>query len=132
MVCLSPLMACGRLEEGLPAAIRASARTAPQGSSGIAADGEAPGCARAIRTCSTPGLILKRSGGSSLIASPSIPAAICHPRQPRTRGWTTRARVAAARADAHRAPSDSDATVTPSKPSSILGRVPEPTAFPSR
>ena len=53
----------------------ASARIAPHGPSGMAADGEAPGCCGAIRTRSACGLVRKRSGGSSFTASPSIPAA---------------------------------------------------------
>ena len=66
------LAACGPS----PAAIRASATTVSQARSGIAADGEAPGCAAAIRTCSAAGRVLKRKGASSVTASPSMPAAI--------------------------------------------------------
>ena len=62
---------------GVPrTAIRASARTVSQAPSGIAADGEAPGCAAAIRTRSAAGRMLKRSGASRVTASPSMPAAI--------------------------------------------------------
>ena len=53
----------------------ASLRTPSHMVSGAAADGEAPGCLRATRTRSTRGLIRKRSGGSSISASPSMPAA---------------------------------------------------------
>ena len=42
-----------------PAAIRAKARALSHGSSGIAADGEAPGWARAIRALSAPRKIRK-------------------------------------------------------------------------
>lgn len=38
------------------------------------AEGEAPGCLRAMRTRKTPGRMRKRSGGSSTTASPSMPA----------------------------------------------------------
>src|SRR4029078_3450711 len=62
---------CGR-----PSAIRANATRLARGPSGIDADGDAPGCRRAIRTRRTPGRIWKFSGGSSSIASPSMPAAI--------------------------------------------------------
>ena len=40
---------------------------------GASADGEAPGCCGAMRARSTPGRILKRSGGSSSTVSPSMP-----------------------------------------------------------
>ena len=54
--------------------MRTTARIASQGSPGIVAEGEAPGCCGAIRTRSACGLVRKRSGGSSLSASPSTPA----------------------------------------------------------
>ena len=110
-------------------AIRASARAVSQAPSGISADGEAPGCAAAIRTRSAAGRILKRSGASRVTASPSMPAAIGpsastsnagvdHSRQGR---WNRR-----------RPATGEEATVIPSSASSILGRVPEPTARPRR
>src|SRR3954452_5869928 len=55
-------------------ASRASARTHWLKVSGSAAEGEAPGCCRAMRTRSTPGRMANRSGGSSRTASPSMPA----------------------------------------------------------
>src|SRR5207248_8429255 len=45
------------------------------GLSGSSADGEAPGWFGATLTVSLSGRILKRSGGSRRVASPSIPAA---------------------------------------------------------
>ena len=61
-------------DHDFPVAIRASARTLSMKPSGRCAEGEAPGCAGAIRTRRTPGRIPNRSGGSSRAASPSIPA----------------------------------------------------------
>src|SRR4051812_10702491 len=53
---------------------RASARTPWVKVSGSAAEGDAPGCCRAMRTLSTPGRMANRSGGSSRPPPPSIPA----------------------------------------------------------
>ncbi len=112
-----------------PVAIRARTPMPSQNPSGIAADGEAPGWALAIRTRSTPGLIRKRSGGSSFIASPSIPAGTMPSASTSNSGADHSFFVGAPGRPPRLRP---DATATPSRPSSILGRVPEPTARPSR
>lgn len=49
-------------------------RVPSTGCSGMPADGDAPGCAVAIRARNAPGLTRKCSGGSNVIASPSTPA----------------------------------------------------------
>ena len=73
----------------------------------------------------------KRSGGSSLTASPSMPAGT---------GWSASTSKAGAVHSRHgrcgsrrlAAPVGAPTIVIPSSPSSIRGRVPEPTARPSR
>ena len=96
----------------------------------MAAEGEAPGMGRAIRTLSAPGRILKRSGGSRVIASPSTPAGTGrsestsnsgadHSRHGRRRACDPRAGRSGRNRD-------------PEQPVVDPGRVPEPTARPSR
>ena len=99
--------------------------------SGSAADGEAPGWCGASRTRSTPGRMVKRSGGSSVSASPSTPAGTGAPEPTSKLGadhWRQSPRQLLRRP---RAPGAS-ITAMPSRPSSIRGREPEPIARPRR
>ena len=112
--------------------MRASSRTPSHIPSGAVAEGEAPGCLRATRTRSTPR------------PDPEDQRRIEHERLAVDAGGhgpvgvdleasapSTRARGAAAGAASPR-PVGAPMTVTPSRPSSIRGRVPEPIALPSR
>ena len=96
---------------------------------GASADGEAPGCAWAMRARSAPGRIRKRSGGSRVRASPSTPIGtgcvgldleLAHLQLAPGR-----------RSSRPPAPGGSTST-TPSTASSSRGRDPEPIARPSR
>src|SRR6185437_6651110 len=97
--------------------MRTRPRTAPNGPSGIRAEGDAPGWWGAMRTRRTPGRERKTSGGSRLAASPSMPAATLPPEST----WNV--------SDDHcrfRAPSFTPITAMPSMPMSRRGRVAHP------
>ena len=84
----------------------------------------------AIRTRSTRGRMLNRSGGSSRTASPSIPAGTGRRRRTSKVGALhCRTGRCGARPRSPR-PVGAPAIAIPSRPSSIAGRVPEPTARP--
>src|SRR4029079_3459519 len=107
-----------------PLAILSSAPTLCQNRAGTAADGGAPGCRRATRTRSTPGRIRNSSGGLSVTASPSIPAGTG--RSDRTSNSGTDHSRQGRCARRWLPPPGAATTVTPSMPSSIRGRVPDP------
>ena len=101
------------------------------GESGRSAEGDAPGCCGAMRTAGRPGGVVKRSGASSMTASPSTPAGHRLRRSTSNSGaahWRTGPRPSRRPLAAARPRS----TATPSTPSSSRGRVPEPIARPSR
>ena len=88
--------------------------------SGSAADGDAPGWSRAMRTRSAPGRMRKVTGASSSAASPSIPAITLCPDSTVNSGAV------------HCSTECLPTTAIPSLPSSIRGRVPDPIGLPSR
>ena len=98
----------------------ATARIASHGPSGMVADGEAPGCCGAISTRRACGLVAKRKGGSSLRASPSMPAAT-GPSERTSNDGADHCCTRFAPSLAAPAPM----TVMPSTPASRRGRVPE-------
>src|SRR5215213_1793206 len=115
-----------------PAAICSSAPAVPEKLSGMRADGEAPGCCGAMRTRSTPCRIRKRRGGSSVAASPSMPAWTGWPASTSNDGTVHSRHGRWGRRPCAPRPVAPPATVMPSSPSSIFGRVPDPMARPSR
>src|SRR5689334_14287717 len=125
------LSGSGSLLGGRPAAMAASPRKPSPTCSDCIADGDAPGCRGDSRTRSVRGRIRKRTGGSSAIASPSTPTG------------TGLADTTSNSALDHCCSSDLagcpgpflprvGTTATPRRPASMRGRVPEPTAWPSR
>src|SRR5215218_1340110 len=113
-------------------AMRASARTLGPNPSGMDAEGEAPGCWRATRTRSTPGRMRNNSGGFSLTASPSMPAGTEWSASTSNAGAVQSRHGRCGRRPPSPPPIELPATVIPSRPSSMCGRVPEPIARPSR
>ena len=98
----------------------------PTGLRGLVAEGEAPGCWRATRTCSTPGRMRNFSGGSSTSASPSMPAGTGRSESTSNVGADHSRIGRCSPPPFSPRPEGPPMTVTPSRPSSIRGRVPEP------
>src|SRR5262245_9686970 len=118
-------------ESSCPIEMRSSSRVPSRSPSGKAAEGEAPGCDRDTRTLSTPGRMAKCRGEVRVAASPSIPAGTgCLERT--SKCFADHSRHGRCRKRAAPRLTGSEATVMPSRPSSMWGRVPEPTALPSR
>jgi hypothetical protein len=105
--------------------MRNSERMESQPLLGSAAEGDAPGCCRAILTLSTPGREANLIGGSSSTASPSTPALTG------TSDGTGKVCDAHSRQGRPACSVDST-TAIPNTPPSMRGLVPEPAAWPSR
>src|SRR4051794_3746452 len=114
-----------------PAATAPSARTAASAPTGSTDDGDAPGCAAAIRTSRAPGRLRNTTGGSRTAASPSIPAG-AGPSEATQNGAGVTGRHGSPPPGPPDVVPGGSPPVTPSSPSSSAGRVPAPAAPPSR
>ena len=82
-----------------------------------------PGCLRAMRTRRTPGRMRNRSGGSSMSASPSIPAGTGRSASTSNSGADHSRHGRCSERPLSPRPEGAPTTATPSRPSSIRGRV---------